>query len=159
MSSRTLHLLNLRRELESIKQNVDDVIDRVDQMLLEDPRRIQSSYPDGYDFRNTPEKLAGALQALAVRVDLVSNRIENFTNQQLRQELSLRVAEARIYQSQAVEHSPEWEDAVGIVRSLTRIVAKQRPGYVYGLSALHQADWGHKIKEVLSLYTPVPLDV
>ena len=157
MTNKTI-LLGLRRDLEGMRKSLDDMMDRVDAAL--DGRSFQGpqTYLQAYDFRDDPEGLYKALRDLQSRVTLVGNRASSFTNRQLFDELSLRAAEVRLYQSQVQEQSQEWDLAVGIIRSLTRIASEHRPGYVYGLASSHHADWGRKIEDIRDIYTPIALE-
>lgn len=148
-------LLDIRRNLELILKRVDDALSDGSPRRMQIP--VTQSFPQGYDFREDPEGLRMGLGELADRVQLVSMTIFN-RREDLHNEVCLRAAEARLFQLQAEENSSEWETAVGIIRTLTRLVAEQRPGFVYGLSSVHNADWGKKIEDILAVYTPIPLE-
>ena len=158
--------------LVDLRRDVSDILDRIDAVLVgldgsqgscnsfTKGRQIPAtqSYPLGCDFQNCPEGLPGALSALFDRVALVDTNVESFEyDEDLYNEICLRAAEARLYQLQAREGSREWETAVGVIRTLTRIVAEQRPGFVYGLASNHNTDWGRKIEEIRSKYTPTDI--
>jgi hypothetical protein len=86
----------------------------------------------------------------------VDENSEKFTDDQLRGELQLRAAEARLLQTQCTDRDPEWNGLVTVIRTLTRITTDERPGFVYGLAANHMTDWGKKIEEILAIYSPIP---
>lgn len=158
--------------LVDLRRDVSDILDRIDAVLVgldgshgsnnsaTKGRQIPStqSYPPGYDFRTFPEGLGQGLSVLYDRVALVDTNVESFEyDEDLYNEICLRAAEARLYQHQAREGSREWETAVGVIRTLTRIVSEQRPGFVYGLASNHNTDWGKKIEEIRSKYTPTDI--
>lgn len=128
------------------------------------PLPFPQTYLPQYDFRRATvdpavmAKFRIALGELQTRVSQIDGHTYQFIDDgQLCNELCLRAAEARLYQVQAEEGSSEWETALAVVRTLTRIVAEETPGFVYGLALGHNTDWGMKISEVLSTYTPIPL--
>ena len=156
-------LLSLRRDLEAILQRVDAALYGVDQNVPRPVRRHQipvpQTYPKEYDFRSDPKGLRLALVALVARVALIeANQSKFLAGNDLYNELCLRAAEARIYQLQSLDDTSEWETAIGVIRSLTRIVSEQLPGFVYGLASTHNTDWGQKILDILAVYVPIDLN-
>lgn len=157
-------LTELRRDAESFLSRIDFALsslghhDRHPRRPV--PRKNQlptaQTYPEGYDFRNDPEGLRKAIETLRDRVMRIDSDFDEFNDDQFFGELRLRTAEARILQSQCEENSSEWETTVGAIRTMTRIVSEEKPGYVFGLSASHNTDWGKLILKVLEDYIPVP---
>ena len=155
-------LVDIRRDLVALLQRVDQALGEPGEGSPRSPRRVQvpvsQTYPPGFDHRGDPEGLRMALVALYDRVVLVDRLVDNFdTDDLLRHEVCLRAAQARLLQTQTEEGSREWETAVGIIRTLTRVVADTKPGFVYGLASTHNTNWGMKIQEILGVYTPIPL--
>lgn len=154
-------LVDLRRDLEAILQRVDIALgDMGEAPPSRIPRRFQmpatQTFPEGDDFRDDPEGLRRALVVLHDRVAWVGNNLDKFNaDTALHQEMCLLAAKARLYQVQSEEDSREWETAVGVIRSLTRIVSDTKPGFVYGLASTHNTNWGAKIQEILETYHPV----
>jgi len=105
--------------------------------------------------------MAGLQQAIGALRDRVAqvDQLEEYTERGLFMEIKLRTAEARLFQSQCQEGSSEWETTVNVIRTLTRIVSEERPGFVYGLAAGHNTDWGLMIQEVREdpSFLPLPL--
>lgn len=154
-------LVDIRRDLEAIIQRVDHALgDTGETPPPRSPRRFQmpatQTFPEGYDFRDNIEGLRKALVDLYDRTTWVGGNLDKFhTSEALYQEMCLLAAKARLFQIQAEENSREWETAVGVIRSLTRIVADTKPGFVYGLASTHNTNWGAKIRELLETYRPV----
>lgn len=155
-------LVDLRRDLEAILQRVDLALGDLGESPPPSraPRRFQmpatQTFPEGYDFRDDPEGLRRALVVRHDRASWVGDNLDKFKNSQdLHQEMCILAAKARLFQIQAEEDSREWETAVGVIRSLTRIVADTKPGFVYGLASTHNTNWGAKIQELLETYHPV----
>ena len=156
-------LIDIRRELAELLQRVDAALsgEDVSVRLKKKPSGSKrfpipgtQTYPSGMDYRGDMEGLRGALTRLHDRVSWVDGHREVFGPGDLFKELCLRTAEARLLQIQTTENSREWETAVGVIRTLTRIVAATEPGFVYGLASTHNTDWGRKMEEIMSTYTP-----
>lgn len=159
-------LTGLRRDLEAMIRRVDAALDGTDpepevrspRPARRTPLPVDQTYPSGYDYRDDPEGLRQALSDLYARVVDVEDNLDLYDDDlSLHREMCLRAAEARMFQIQAAENSREWETAVGIIRSLTRLVSEEKPGFVYGLAANHNTDWGKKILDILSEYDPPTL--
>ena len=154
-------LVDLRRDLEAMLQRVDMALGDTDEVPHPRvPRRFQmpatQTFPEGYDFRDDTTGLRKALVELYDRATWVGDNLDKFKGDMaLHQEMCLIAAKARLFQIQAEENSREWETAVGVIRSLTRIVADTKPGFVYGLASTHNTNWGAKIQELLETYRPV----
>lgn len=154
-------LVDIRRDLEAILQRVDNALgDTGEASPSRAPRRFQmpatQTFPEGMDFRDDTEGLRKTLVELYDRATWVGNNLDKFKGDMaLHQEMCLLAAKARLFQIQAEENSREWETAVGVIRSLTRIVADTKPGFVYGLASTHNTNWGAKIQELLETYHPV----
>jgi hypothetical protein len=155
-------LQGIRRDLEALLRRVDDALSdpgsQGPRPARQMPVPVDQTYIPGYDFRDNLDGLKEALAALHKRVQLITTHGDQFEYEDdFRNELCLRAAEARLFQIQAGEGTPEWETAVGVIRTLTRVVAEQRPGFIYGLSSTHNTDWGQKITDILAGYTPLNL--
>jgi len=154
-------LVDLRRDLEAILQRVDIALGDLEGSPHSSsaPRRFQipvaQTFPDGTDFRGHPDALRSALGGLQERTQWVQSNLSKFSTGDLHQEMCVLAARARLIQVQTEEGSREWETAVGVIRSLTRIVADTKPGFVYGLASTHNTDWGAKIQDLLKTYRPV----
>ena len=116
--------------------------------------RMQQTYIAGYDFRNDSRGFADKVNKLSDQVSWLDENSEKLSDDDLRNALQLRTAEARLLQTQCTDRDPEWNTIVSTIRTLTRITTDERPGFVYGLAANHTTDWGKKIEEVLARYTP-----
>lgn len=155
-------LVDIRRDLEAILQRVDNALGDAggEAAPSRAPRRFQmpatQTFPEGMDFRDDTEGLRKALVELYDRATWVGDNLDKFaSDSSLHQEMCILAAKARLFQIQADENSREWETAVGVIRSLTRIVADTKPGFVYGLASTHNTNWGAKIQELLETYRPV----
>lgn len=154
-------LVDIRRDLEALLQRVDNALEDTGEALPpRAPRRFQmpatQTFPEGMDFRDNTEGLRKALVELYDRATWVGDNLDKFaSDSSLHQEMCILAAKARLFQIQAEENSREWETAVGVIRSLTRIVADTKPGFVYGLASTHNTNWGAKIQELLETYRPV----
>lgn len=154
-------LVDIRRDLEAILQRVDAALEDAGEVPpSRAPRRFQmpatQTFPEGMDFRDNTEGLRAALVELYDRATWVGNNLNKFASDTtLHHEMCILAAKARLFQIQAEENSREWETAVGVIRSLTRIVADTKPGFVYGLASTHNTNWGAKIQELLETYHPV----
>ncbi len=158
-------LSDLRRDLEDVLDRVSRALDDMDRDSPRDrypdrdrgyDRPRTQTYPVGYDFRRNRAGLQKALDDLDDRIQLVGAD-PSITQSELYDEMKLRTAEIRLLQTQTEDDSSEWKTAGDIIRTLTAIVRDKRPGFVFGLSTQHQADWGQKIEEIKQFYTPVEL--
>jgi hypothetical protein len=154
-------LMDLRRDLGTLQQRVDDAIQQiVEGAPVSRPTRqfqlpvTQTPDPE-FNFRGNPEGLRHALVTLHDRVSWVENNLYKFNQEALHQEMCLLVAKARLFQGQSEEGSREWETAVGVIRTIGRIVAAQKPGFVYGLAITHNTDWGAKVRVLRAGHTPI----
>jgi hypothetical protein len=116
---------------------------------------VQQTYPEGYDFRQSPEGLRTSLLKVMNRVNRIDKRVEDLDAKILYDELRLMAAEARLLQTQCSKDTQEWETVVQIIKALTRIASDRRPGYIYGLASSHNTDWGAVILDVLKDYVPL----
>lgn len=121
------------------------------------PIPVDQTYSAGYDFRGNPDGLRQAVIDLQKRVGLVDEIADEMHAADLHFECKLDTAKARILQIQAKENSSEWESVGRVVKTLTRIVNDCRPGFVYGLAAGHNTDWGKAIEELLEERPPIDL--
>jgi len=158
-------LIEIRSDLQKLLVRLDEAIAEASTSTpnRNDPEtvrgrtpRMQQTYIEGYDFRNDSRGFAERVRLLSERVDWLDENSDKFSDDQLRNELQLRTAEARLLQTQCDDRNPEWNAIVSTIRTLTRIATDERPGFIYGLAANHTTDWGKKIEEVLAIYTPLP---
>lgn len=156
-------LIEIRSDLQKLLVRLDEAIAEVSTVPnRNDPEavrirtpRMQQTYIEGYDFRNDARGFAGKVHLLSERVDWLDENSDKFSDDQLKNELQLRTAEARLLQTQCNDRDPEWNSIVSAIRALTRIATDERPGFIYGLAANHTTDWGKKIEEVLLKYDPI----
>lgn len=164
--SQAYKLIEIRSDLQKLLVRLDEAIAdssrNTEVQHRNDPDVIRSRIPKmqqtyilGYDFRDDRRGFTDKVDELKGRVDWVDENSESFSDEQLRNELQLRAAEARLLQTQCTDRDPEWNTLVSAIRTLTRITTDERPGFIYGLAANHTTDWGKKIEEVLSKYTPI----
>lgn len=156
-------LIEIRSDLQKLLVRLDEAIEdssrpepnRNDPDVIRNRTpRMQQTYIAGYDFRDDRRGFSSKVDKLMERVNWVDENSENFADEQLRNELQLRAAEARLLQTQCTDRDPEWNTLVTAIRTLTRITTDERPGFIYGLAANHTTDWGKKIEEVLVRYSP-----
>jgi hypothetical protein len=159
----TYKLIEIRSDLQKLLVRLDEAIaessrsepHRNDPDLVRSRTpRMQQTYIAGYDFREDRRGFAAKIDKLMDRVNWVDENSETLTDDQLRNELQLRTAEARLLQTQCTDRDGEWNALVTAIRTLTRITTDERPGFIYGLAANHTTDWGKKIEEVLARYSP-----
>jgi hypothetical protein len=156
-------LIEIRSEMQKLLVRLDEAIaesptttNRNDPDVIRNRTpRMQQTYITGYDFRDDARGFHAKVNKLKERVDWVDENSEMFSDDQLKNELALRAAEARLLQTQCGEDASEWNSLVGIIRTLTRVATDERPGFVYGLAANHTTDWGKQIEDVLSKYAPI----
>jgi hypothetical protein len=159
-------LIEIRSDLQRLLVRLDDAINESGSMSRREPDVIRSrvprmtqSYPEGYDFRaalraGDRRDFHKKVRDLLDHVLWLDENTEDYEDEELRNELSLRAAEARLFQTQCEEGDPEWNEIVTVIRALTRISTDERPGFIYGLASSHMTDWGLKIEQVLSSYRP-----
>jgi hypothetical protein len=160
-------LVAIRSDLQKLLVRLDEAINEDVPLLREAPPRettlrprnafdegrrrspqMQQTYLPEYDFREDRLGLSAKVTELLDRVRWLDDNSESFTDGGLHLELQLRTAEARLLQIQCNDAEPEWNDIITIIRTLTRIVTDERPGFVYGLATNHTTDWGQKITDV-----------
>lgn len=160
----TYKLIEIRSDLQKLLVRLDEAIaessrsepHRSDPDVVRNRTpRMQQTYIAGYDFRDDRRGFPAKVDKLMNRVNWVDENSERFADDQLKNELQLRAAEARLLQTQCTDRDPEWNDLVTAIRTLTRITTDERPGFIYGLAANHTTDWGKKIEEVLVRYDPI----
>ena len=159
-------LIEIRSDLQRLLVRLDDAITEASVSARREPDvirgrvpRMTQTYLSGYDFRSSLKvgdrrDFNKKVDELLSRVQWVDEKSDVFEDNDLRNELQLRAAEARLLQTQCAEGDPEWNDIVTIVRTLTRITTDERPGFIYGLATTHMTDWGKKIEEIRDIYTP-----
>ena len=156
-------LIEIRSDLQKLLVRLDEAIaessrpetNRNDPDVIRSRTpRMQQTYIAGYDFRNDSRGFADKVNKLSDQVSWLDENSEKLSDDDLRNALQLRTAEARLLQTQCTDRDPEWNTIVSTIRTLTRITTDERPGFVYGLAANHTTDWGKKIEEVLARYTP-----
>lgn len=162
--SQAYKLIEIRSDLQKILVRLDEAIAESSRsephrndpdVIRSRTPRMQQTYIAGYDFRDDRRGFTSKVDKLMERVDWVDENSESFADEQLRNELQLRTAEARLLQTQCTDRDPEWNTLVSAIRTLTRITTDERPGFIYGLAANHTTDWGKKIEEVLVRYAPI----
>ena len=168
------NLMALRREIGGILTRVDKMIE--DSManggnnggnihgngntrpVTQAVAPVPQTYPEGYDYRGNTAGIREALHVLDLRVGDVIASVAEFAMEDLHDEIRLRTAEARLYQTQCPQGSPEYANTISVLKRLTRLVSEEQPGFVYGLAASHNANWGDTITEVMEKYSPVDLE-
>lgn len=168
-SQNALHsqLSALRQEVWSALSKIDSILATFEPQEIEPPRSstpsrnlpipVGQTYPQGLDFRQNPEGLRHAVSDLQGKVRALDANAETLSPEELVHEVMYYTSKARLFQTQASEGSTEWESLVQVVKTLTRIINKYRPGYVYGLAFGHNADWGQKIIDALDVRPPLDL--
>lgn len=160
-------LTEIRSELQRLLVRLDDAITessaimsrREPDVIRSRTPRMTQSYPEGYDFRaalkaEDRRDFRQKVKALLAHVLWLDENAGDYEDEELRDELSLRAAEARLLQTQCTESDPEWNEIVTVIRTLTRISTDERPGFIYGLASSHMTDWGKKIEHLLATYRP-----
>ena len=160
-SNTVYKLIEIRSDLQRLLVRLDEAIAESSMSSRRDPEvirsrtpRMQQTYIEGYNFLDDPRGFSEKVEEILRRIEWVDENSDKFADDELKSELQLRTAEARLLQTQCTDRDPEWNSLVSAIRTLTRITTDERPGFIYGLAVNHTTDWGRKIEEVLANYTP-----